>query len=394
MKNIIILGSTGSIGTQAVDVIKKNREDFNVVGLAAHKNASLLIQQAKELGPKYVCLIDEEACAASKAKFRDYIFLEGTKGVLELAKEESSELVLNAIVGSAGLPATIAAIEANKILALANKESLVAGGDLVNDLLTRSKTKIIPVDSEHSAIFQCLIGEDPKEVKKIILTASGGPFRGRKPGSLGDVTPNDAISHPRWNMGKKISVDSATLMNKGLEVIEAHFLFGVPYDKIEIVIHPESIIHSMVEFVDGSIKAHLGRTDMRIPIQYALTYPKRLSSPVDSISFKEIATLTFEEVDFESAPCIGLALRAAEKGRSHPAVMNAANEVSVEAFLNEEISFTDIGEIIEATLIAHRPFDIEDFDDFIRADAWARKKANDLIKSRSGLKEKLFGGNL
>lgn len=394
MKNIIILGSTGSIGTQAVDVIKKNREDFNVIGLAAYKNASLLIQQAKELRPKYVCLIDEEACAASKSRFRDYIFLEGAKGVEELATEGSVELVLNAIVGSAGLPATIAAIEANKVLALANKESFVAGGDLINDLLTRSKTKIIPVDSEHSAIFQCLIGEDPKEVKKLILTASGGPFRGRKPDSLADVTPSDAISHPRWNMGKKISVDSATLMNKGLEVIEAHFIFGVPYDKIDIVIHPESIIHSMVEFVDGSIKAHLGRTDMRIPIQYALTYPSRLDSPVDSISFKEIATLTFEEVDFELAPCIGLALGAAKKGRSHPAVMNAANEIAVEAFLNEEISFTDIGEIIEETLVAHRPFDIEDIDDFTKADLWARKKARDLAGTRRGHREKLFGGNL
>jgi len=382
MKNIIILGSTGSIGTQAIDVIKNNRDKFNVLGIAAFKNASLLLEQAKQLRPKYVCLIDEKTCLDSKDRFQDYSFLEGVEGATQLASDDSCDVVLNAIVGAAGLPATVAAIEKGKVLALANKESLVAAGDFVNDLLSRSKSKIIPVDSEHSAIFQCLIGEDTSEVKKIILTASGGPFKGRKLSSLKDITPAEAVSHPRWNMGDKISVDSATLMNKGLEVIEAHFLFGISYEKIEIVIHPESIIHSMVEFVDGSIKAHLGRTDMRIPIQYALSYPKRIDAPVSSISFEEITSLTFGKIDHESAPCIGLALSAAEKGQSYPATMNAANEVAVEAFLNREIKFTDIGEIVEATLSAHRPVDIGTINDFNDVDQWARTLAKETIEKK------------
>ena len=382
MKKIIILGSTGSIGTQAIDVIKKNIDKFNVVGLAAYKNVTLLLDQARQLRPKYVCLIDEEACFDNKERFQDYLFLEGIDGVIEMVSDDSCELVLNAIVGSAGLPATVAAIKSDKVIALANKESLVVAGDLINDLLSRSKSKIIPVDSEHSAIFQCLIGEETSEIRKIILTASGGPFRGRNPDSLRDVTSADAISHPRWKMGKKISVDSATLMNKGLEVIEAHFLFGVSYDKIDVVIHPESIVHSMVEFIDGSIKAHLGRTDMRIPIQYALSFPKRIDSPVSSLSFKEVTSLTFEKVDYESAPCIRHALDAAEMGRSYPAAMSAANEVIVEAFLNGEIKFTDIGEIVGATLGAHRPVDIETVADFEKIDLWARSFAKDAIESR------------
>lgn len=380
MKNIVILGSTGSIGRQAVEVIKRHPKKFQVVGLAA-RNAELLVEQASQLGATYICLVRNNLIKQPQLR-TPVTFLYGEEGLHELVSLREADVVLNAIVGSAGLPATLTAIQAGKAVALANKESLVAGGDMVKQALAVSESKIIPVDSEHSAVFQCLLGENTDKVSKIILTASGGPFWGRRWSELALVDPAEAVAHPRWRMGKKISVDSATLINKGLEAIEAHYLFDMPYDRIEIVVHPQSIVHSLVEFTDGSLKAHLGPTDMRLPIQYALSYPERLAPPLASLSLVEVGKLTFEPVDLANAPCLKLALQAARQGRSYPAVMSAANEEAVEAFLGERIRFTEIGEVIGAVLDEHEPRDINSLSIFKNIDAWARARAKEYVKAR------------
>ena len=380
MKKICVLGSTGSIGIQTLDVVRAQPQLYKIVALSAHQNVELLSRQIDEFNPALVAMSEASAGASLRSNIDKRIpVLTGDNGLVELVKSTDVDIVVNGLVGSVGLGPTIAAIKAGKILALANKESMVVGGDLVKQELRKSKSTIIPVDSEHSAIFQCMIGEDPKDLKKIILTGSGGPFRGRQIKDLEKVTVEEALAHPRWNMGKKISIDSATLMNKGLEVIEAHYLFGIDYDQIEVVIHPQSIIHSMVEFVDGSIKAHLGRTDMRIPIQYAISFPHRFDLALPSVDFAKLGSLDFEPPDFDNFPCLQYAFWAGREGKTYPAVLNAANEETVAAFLKENIGFTAIPRIIESVLGKHSPIDIESTDSLRVTEEWARQEANKLI---------------
>ncbi len=384
MKNFSILGSTGSIGKQTLEVVSQNPDKFKVIALSTHKNIELLISQIKQFKPKFIGVVDLEAAQ----KIRDIIpekisLVVGLQGLVELSSLKENDVVVNALVGSIGLDATIAALESGKVLALANKESLVVGGEIVIKVARAKNAQIIPIDSEHNAIFQCLIGERKEDISRLIITGSGGPFRGKKNNELKKVTVEEALVHPRWRMGKKISIDSATLMNKGLEVIEAHFLFGIDYDKIEVLIHPQSIIHSMIEFKDGSIKAHLGQTDMRIPIQYALSYPERLSSPLPPLDFIEIANLTFEKPDLETFPCLKYALQAGKEGKTYPAVLNASNEEAVAALLNNQINFTDISKIIEKTLNAHTPLEVKNIVTLKEAGNWARNKAKEIIKTIS-----------
>lgn len=381
MKKIVILGSTGSIGRQAIEVIQRHQDKFKIVGLTAGNNVGLLIEQISLLKPKYAAILHDSHIERLQSAAPSVKILSGEQSLVEMAAAPEADLILNALVGAAGLPATLAAIKADKVLALANKESLVAAGDLVKQTLLKSKAKLVPVDSEHSAVFQCLLGEDQADVSRVILTASGGPFRGRKWDTLDEVTPTEAATHPRWNMGKKISVDSATLMNKGLEVIEAHYLFDMPYERIDIIIHPQSIVHSLVEFADGSMKAHLGPTDMRVPIQYALTYPRRYISPVDNISLASLGALNFASVNIDEHPCLRIALDAARQSGSYPAVMSAANEVAVDAFLRERIKFTEIGNIIETVIEQHQSVPITTLADFKEVDSWSRRNAGEIIYS-------------
>lgn len=384
MKNFSILGSTGSIGKQTLEVVSQNPDKFKVIALSTHKNIELLISQIKQFKPKFIGVVDLEAAQ----KIRDIIpekisLVVGLQGLVELSSLKENDVVVNALVGSIGLDATIAALESGKVLALANKESLVVGGEIIIKVARAKNAQIIPIDSEHNAIFQCLIGERKEDISRLIITGSGGPFRGKKNNELKKVTVEEALVHPRWRMGKKISIDSATLMNKGLEVIEAHFLFGIDYDKIEVLIHPQSIIHSMIEFKDGSIKAHLGQTDMRIPIQYALSYPERLPSPLPPLDFIEIANLTFEKPDLETFPCLKYALQAGKEGKTYPAVLNASNEEAVAALLNNQINFTDISKIVEKTLNAHTPLEVKNIVTLKEAGNWARNKAKEIIKTIS-----------
>lgn len=360
MKNIVILGSTGSIGRQVLDVISRYPDDFTVVGLSAFSQGELLAEQAGSLpnNPK-------QALAS----------VSGMTGILELCREPQADAVINALVGSVGLRPSIEVLLAGKQLLLSNKESLVVGGELVMEAARVSGRPIIPIDSEHSAIWQCLNGEDRNEVRRIIITASGGPFRGRMRPQLIDVTVEDALAHPRWTMGPKITIDSATLMNKGLEVIEAHYLFEQPYDSIEVVVHPQSIVHSLVEFVDGSVLAQLGPTDMRIPIQYALTYPSRRTAPAGFIDLLDLKKLTFEAPDLKSFPCLGYAYEAGRRGGTYPAVVNAANEEAVAAFLKEDIGLADIPDVVAALLEDHEVEAADTIEALEDAEAWARKKA-------------------
>lgn len=351
MKNISILGVTGSIGTQALDVIREKQNEINLVGITGHKNYNKLLDIIKEFKPKYIGITDEECyekilAYSKKNNLKAEIFC-GSEALEKIATLEEVDTVLTSVVGIVGLKPTVKAIEAKKNIALANKETLVVAGDIVKAKAKEHGVEIIPVDSEHGAIFQCLLGNKNDEVSKIILTASGGPFRGKKRSDLMDITPAEALKHPKWNMGKKISIDSSTLVNKGLEVIEAHFLFDLDYDNIEVVVHPQSVIHSMVEYVDGSIIAQLGSTDMRLPIQYALTYPFRKKRVANSLSFKEVKELTFEEPDLNTFKCLALAYEAGRLGGNMTAIYNGANEIAVELFLNEKIRYLQIEEIIE-----------------------------------------------
>ncbi len=378
-KKIAILGSTGSIGVSALDVVQKLKPSFQVTGLTAYRNAKELARQIIIFKPKMAAIMDWKFFPELKAltKGTSTQILAGEEGVVAVAAESGADLVLSAIVGAAGLKPTLAAIQKGKDIALANKEPMVMAGEVVTKAAKKSGSRILPVDSEHCAIFQCLAScRSAKEIYKILLTASGGPFRNLAKKLFPKITRKDALNHPTWRMGPKITIDSATLMNKGLEVIEAHYLFNAPFEKIDIVIHPESIIHSMVEFIDGSVLAQLGTTDMRIPIQYALTYPDRADSPVNRLDLAQIGRLHFEKPDREKFPCVDLAYEAGKKGGTYPAVLNAANEVAVSRFLNDEIPFTQIPKIISRTLRKYRPLTNGTLDGILKADLWARQEAS------------------
>ncbi len=375
---IAVLGSTGSIGRQALDVAARFPERVKVVALAAHQNVQLLAEQARTFGVRDLA-IGSAPHAGYLTQLAPHTEIgAGPEAVAALAASEDVDLVLNALVGSAGLRTSLAALAAGKTLALANKESLVVGGTLVTSLVSRPD-QLIPVDSEHSAIFQCLVGERADEVARIWLTASGGPFRGRSSKELASATREEALAHPRWTMGPKITIDSASLMNKGLEAIEAYHLFGVGFDDIRIVVHPQSCVHSMVEYRDGSVKAHLGATDMRIPIQYALSYPNRWDAPLPPVDFATIGSLDFEDPDYDAFPCLTLALEAGRAGGTMPAAMNAANEVAVAAFLAGTAGFMDIPRVVSAVMEAHVREDLESVDQVEDVDRAARELAGRLL---------------
>jgi 1-deoxy-D-xylulose-5-phosphate reductoisomerase len=382
MKNISILGSTGSIGTSTLDVIEKNHSRFNVVALSAGGNLQLLKSQIEKYKPKVVSVVDEVHAIRLKEMLESpgTDILWGIDGYSEAASLKDIDMVVSAIVGAAGLLPTIAAIDAGKHIALANKETMVMAGSIVVEKALTQGIKIIPVDSEHSAIFQCLAGHNRADIKKIILTASGGPFFKLNREQLTKVTPNDALKHPNWKMGKKITVDSASMMNKGLEVIEAQWLFGVDVDRIEIVIHPQSIVHSMVEYIDGSVIAQLGVPDMRGPISYALSYPERIENIHPGLDLYKAGKLEFFAPDFDMFLSLSLAYRAAKAGGSMPAVLNASNEVAVEAFISEEIGFTSIAQVVEKVLAMNETEEIECVKDVLEADRRGRSQAKEIIK--------------
>ena len=373
MRHIAILGSTGSIGRSSLDVIASFPERFSVSYLAANRNVALLKEQIERFHPRAVAVRDER-CASSLRSSLDGSteVLSGDAALLEIVRRPGIDLVISALVGIAGLKPTLEAIEAGKDIALANKESLVVAGEILTRRARELGVRILPVDSEHSAILQCLQGENPGEVKRLILTASGGPFLDMERRLFESVTVAQALNHPTWKMGSKITIDSATLMNKGLEVIEAFWLFGIPAESIDVVIHPQSIVHSMVEFADGSIKAQMGVPDMKLPIQYALVYPERPPSAYDRVDFSVTRTMTFLPPDTEKFRCLPLAYRALSMGGSAPAVMNAANEVAVQLFLEGRILFSDIPSMIEESLSRHRPIRQATLDDVMAADRQTR----------------------
>ena len=377
---VALLGSTGSIGRQTLEVAAAHTDRVEVVALAAHSSAESLADQARHFGVRHVALSDESAAARATSLLSDLDVESGSgpEAVAGLAERADADIVVNALVGAAGLRATLRALDSGTTLALANKESLVVGGELVTSRVRR-QGQMIPVDSEHSAIFQCLLGEDERDVAAIWLTASGGPFRGRTRDQLANITPADALAHPTWAMGPKITIDSATLMNKGLEAIEAHHLFAVDYDRIRIVVHPQSCIHSMVEYVDGSVKAHLGVTDMRIPIQYAITHPRRWPAPIEPVDFTRLGSLDFEAADLDTFRCLALALEAGRTGGTMPAVMNAANEVAVAAFLDGACRFTDIDTVVERVMAAHVVEPLESVERLEALDTWARGQAVEML---------------
>jgi 1-deoxy-D-xylulose-5-phosphate reductoisomerase len=384
MKKIVVLGSTGSIGQSTLDVVRKNPDRFNVVGLAEGHDALQLAHQVREFKPSLVSVRDEAAAKALKelmgADCPEVTY--GIEGACKVAEMKEADTVVSAIVGAAGIKPTLAAIDAGKVIALANKETLVAAGDLV---MVRAKEKgvtILPVDSEHSAIFQSLIGHRREDIVKLMLTASGGPFREMPTQELEKVTVEQALNHPRWSMGAKITVDSATLMNKGLEVIEATWLFDMPPSQVDVVIHPQSIVHSMVYYRDGCVMAELGDPDMRAPIAYALSYPERVESGVGELDLAKAGTLTFEKPDRDKFPALNLAYDAMNAGRSMPAVMNAANEVAVQSFLEGRIGFGDIVRSVTRVMEAHEPRKFSTVDELMEIDRWAREKAGEDIKSR------------
>ena len=369
MRRILIVGSTGSIGTQALDVVERN-PNLEVVGLAADSSWELLLEQAAAHGVSRVALADADAAARAAEHSSSAEILGGPEGLVELITDTDCDLVLNALVGSAGLGPTVAALGEGIDLALANKESLVVGGELVIALAEATGAQLLPVDSEHSALFQLIGGERLGTVDRLVLTASGGPFRGLT--DLDSVTREEALAHPTWDMGGKITIDSATLMNKGLELIEAHHLFGVAYDRIDVVVHPQSIIHALVHLNDGASLAHLGYPDMRVPISYALNYPERADVPVATLDLVELGSLTFEAPDLEAFPCLRLAREAAETGGTAPCILNAANEVAVHAFLAGDLSFVGIARVIESTLSELPSQPVRHFSDLYSADAQAR----------------------
>lgn len=381
MKKIAILGSTGSVGTQALDVVKNLHDEFSVEVLAANSNVELFARQIEEFQPKLAVLADETAYKKLSARtFPGTELAGGRQAFIDAADFDGVETVLTAMSGFAGLEPTIKAIKGGKNIALANKETLVVAGELVTNLAKFHGVKILPVDSEHGAFFQCLQGEDPRTIEKLILTASGGPFRGKRRGDLKSVSADEVLAHPTWNMGKKITVDSATLVNKGLEVIEAKFLYGVGYDQIQVVVHPQSIIHSMVEFCDGSVIAQLAVPDMRLPIQYALTYPRRLPSPVKPLNFWELRSLSFYKPDVETFRGLSFAYLAGAIGGTLPCVFNAANEIAVAAFLEGRIKFLQIYDVIQEVMTRRKVLPAT-LDNLLAEDREARVVATELVES-------------
>lgn len=380
MKNVVVLGSTGSIGKQALEILERFKDKFQVIALAAKSSVETLLGQAEKFNPQVILLTEESAFKEARERWRGKVFW-GEEALMDLASLPEADIVLNALVGAVGLGATLSSLRSGKKLALANKESMVAGGELVRGLMGNSRGEIVPVDSEHSALFQCLLGEERRGIKKLIITGSGGPFRGRKFNELKNVTVEEALKHPRWKMGPKITIDSSTLMNKGLEVIEAHFLFQIPYENIEVLIHPQSLVHGLVEFVDGSIKAHLGPTDMRLPLEYAFSYPQRFPQVVESLPLAG-TSLTFETPDYANFPCLKLAVEAGKKGGGYPIALNASNEEAVYAFLRKEIGFTEIPYIIEKVVEKGWKDKATTFEEVKEVDEKARRLALEIIKER------------
>lgn len=404
MRRIVVLGSTGSIGTQTVDVVRQHLDELEIVGLAVNTRVADMLEQARAHNVHNLAVGDERLAAdAVAADVREQAGSQGIWGfgmdaVVNLVRLPEVDVVVNALVGAAGLRASYETLAAGKVLALANKESLVVGGDLIMPLAAQVDAQrrqagvapkvgpagaLMPIDSEHGAIYQCLLGESEREVSRLWVTASGGPFRGKKRADLEGITPAQALKHPTWNMGAKISIDSSTLMNKGLEVIEAHHLFNMPYGKISVVVQPQSAIHSMVEFTDGSVKAHLGTTDMRIPIQFALSYPARWAAPVEPLDFTKLGSLEFAPADTDTFRCLALARHAGTVGGTLPCVMNAANEVAVAAFLAEQGSYLGIAECVEAVMAAHEREGVqrvESLEQLQELDAWACETARKLVR--------------
>ena len=382
MKNLTILGSTGSIGVSTLQVVENFPEDYRVVALTAGNNIDLLAAQVIKYRPQLVAVVSEKGAEqlAKKLSGQDVEILCGIEGMIRCATYAASDMVVAAIVGAAGLVPTMAAIKAGKDIALANKETLVTAGSLVMDEVARQGVTMIPVDSEHSAVFQSLAGQRSEDVRRVILTASGCPFRQHSLQQLQTVTPADALAHPNWNMGNKISIDSATMMNKGLEVIEACWLFNLPAEQIAVHIHPESIIHSMVEYQDGAVMAQLGVPDMKTPIAYALSWPQRLPLDLAPLDLCRMGTLTFTEPDLERFPCLRIAYQAFSAGGTVPAVMNAANEIAVEAFMHKKLNFLAIPRLIEQVIARHQRENLVAIDKVLQADLWARQEARELIK--------------
>jgi 1-deoxy-D-xylulose-5-phosphate reductoisomerase len=385
MKSVTILGSTGSIGTQTLDVIRHNPDRFKVVGLSAGGgNVELLAGQIREFLPPVVAIADEDSAAAITEKLgaiRGVEVVSGPEAAETLARDVETDVVVNALVGSAGLGPTLATLQSGKTLALANKESLVVGGELVTDLIKGEPERLLPVDSEHAALAMALRGERREDLKRVVLTGSGGPFRGWTRSELGRASVKEALQHPVWAMGPKITIDSATLMNKGLEVIEAHYLFDLEYSQIHVLIHPEGLVHAMAEFRDGSLRAEMAKADMRLPIQLALAWPERLPTGVEPVPLTD-RPLTFEPVDREAFPAVDLAYRVGGLGLTFPAVMNAANEVAVMAFLEGKIPLTRIVELVQTVVDEHEPASVVSVVNIERADTWARSRAAEIIEER------------
>ncbi|QIX60734.1 1-deoxy-D-xylulose-5-phosphate reductoisomerase [Hymenobacter sp. BT18] len=382
-KRVTLLGSTGSIGTQALEVLRAQPGRFTVTALSAQSNAELLVAQAREFRPAAVVIGDERkypAVQAALASQPETEVLTGAAALAEVAGRSDADVVLTAMVGYAGLLPTVRAIQAGKNIALANKETLVVAGQLITELVKQHGVQLLPVDSEHSAIFQCLVGEEQNPIEKIVLTASGGPFRGRDRAALAQVTKAQALKHPNWDMGAKITIDSASLMNKGLEVIEAKWLFGLRNDQIEVVVHPQSIIHSLVQFEDGSLKAQLGLPDMKLPIQYALGYPQRLPNSFPRFRFLDFPQLTFEPADTSTFRNLALAFEAMRQAGNAPCVLNAANEVAVAAFLQDKIGFLEMSEVVESSLARVSYLAAPTLDDYVQTDAETRRVAQELVR--------------
>ncbi|NQV49964.1 MAG: 1-deoxy-D-xylulose-5-phosphate reductoisomerase [Candidatus Marinimicrobia bacterium] len=371
-KRLSILGSTGSIGVNALNVVRSYPENYKIMYMSAHSQGDLLIHQAKEFSPTAVAIGDPDQYETVKAALPGVEVLKGRTGLLELAARDDVDTMLNALVGSAGMEPTIRSIEAGVDIALSNKESLVMAGDFINTLLKKKNVKLYPVDSEHSAIWQCLVGENSDDIKRLVITGSGGPFRTTPASAFNEITVAQALKHPNWAMGRKITIDSATMMNKGLEVIEAYWLFDLPVEKIDIIVHPQSIIHSMVEFVDGSVKAQMGIPDMKIPIQYALSYPRHLPQDWEQLDLAKVATLTFEAPDLKKFKCIQLAFDALKQGGSMPVVLNVANEEAVYRFLNGDIPFTAIPELITKAMNDHDYLEHPNLDDILDLEKWTK----------------------
>ena len=383
-RQIALLGSTGSIGTQALDVVRDNTDRFEVYALVARQNVDLLAQQAREFRPEVVVIADEQHYAPLKEALADLPMKvwAGADAIADVVQMAPVDVVLTAMVGYAGLRPTLAALEAGKAVALANKETLVVAGELVTATARRTGAPILPVDSEHSAIFQCLVGQDASAVEKVILTASGGPFRTTTREALADVTPAEALRHPNWSMGAKVTIDSASMMNKGFEMIEARWLFGLPPEQIEVVVHPQSIVHSMVQFADGAVMAQLGTPDMHLPIAYALAYPHRLRSVAPRLDFAQLSTLTFEAPDRERFRNLDYAYEAARRGGNMPCILNAADEVAVAAFLSGKIGFLAMSDLIAETMARTTFITTPTYDDYVQTDAEARRIATEITGSQ------------